>query len=202
MSALGRDRVNGAQAMEMVQSTMWQAIEDRLASTTNPRHRTMLEVVIEHARAEADRSVDRLMATLVDDPQYHFWVAGRDVGPKGRPAVVAYYEQFVGSGGAVFESPKDRVVVDDHNVVSEAEVRNVVPGTVAKRRGYNVPDDSGHYVVWFRNVVFFEFGDDPTRALGEDSYTTFDADRFERIDDADLPAAYVDYLAELGASIH
>jgi hypothetical protein len=51
--------------------------------------------------------------------------------------------------------------------------------------------------VWFRNVVFFEFGDDPTQALGEDSYTTFDPDRFERIDDADLPAAYRTYLAEL-----
>jgi hypothetical protein len=183
--------------MQLDRSTMWQAIEKRLASTTNPRHRAMLEVVIEHARAEADRSVERLMATLVDDPQYHFWVGGRDVGPKGRRAVVAYYEQFVGSGGAVFESPKDRMVVDDHNVVSEAEVRNVVPGSVAKRRGYRVPDEFGHYVVWFRNVVFFEFGDDPTRALGEDSYTTFDPDRFERVDDADLPAAYRAYLAEL-----
>jgi hypothetical protein len=183
--------------MQLDQSTMWQAIEERLAITTNPRHRAMLEVVIAHARAEADRSVERLIATLVDDPQYHFWVGGRDVGPKGRAAVVAYYEQFVGSGGAVFESPKDRVVVDDHNVVSEAEVRNVVPGSVAKRRGYRVPDESGHYVVCFRNVVFFEFGDDPTQALGEDSYTTFDPDRFERIDDADLPAAYRTYLAEL-----
>ena len=140
--------------MQLVQSTMWQAIEERLAITTNPRHRAMLEVVIADAQAEADRSVERLMATLVDDPQYHFWVGGRDVGPKGRTAVVAYYEQFVGSGGAVFESPKDRVVVDDHNVVSEAEVRNVVPGSVAKRRGYRVPDETGHYVVWFRNVVF------------------------------------------------
>ena len=55
--------------------------------------------------------------------------------------------------------------------------------------------------MWFRNVVFFEFGDDATRALGEDSYTTFDPDRFERVDDADLPHAYREYLAELsGAS--
>ncbi|HLM16500.1 MAG TPA: hypothetical protein VK549_01680 [Acidimicrobiia bacterium] len=105
----------------------------------------------------------------------------------------------MGSRGAVFESPTDRVVVDDHNVVSEAEVRNVVPGSVAKRRGYHVPDVTGHYVVWFRNVVFFEFGDDPTRSLGEDSYTTFDPDRYERVDDADLPTAYRDYIAELRA---
>jgi hypothetical protein len=186
--------------MDMRQSTMWHAIEQRLAATENPRHRAMLEVVIEHARAEADRSVERLMATLVDDPQYHFWVGGKDVGPKGADAVRDYYEYFVGSGGAVFESPKDRVVVDDHNVVSEAEVRNVVPGSVAKRRGYEVPDDTGHYVVWFRNVVFFQFGDDPTRALGEDSYTTFDPMRFQRIDDADLPDAYSRYLDEIGVA--
>jgi hypothetical protein len=112
-----------------------------------------------------------------------------------------YYLAFATGGGAVFESPKDRIVVDDHNVVSEAEVKNYVPGSVAKARGYNVPDESGHYLVRFRNVVFFEFGDDPTRALGEDSYTTFDPDRFERVDDADLPPAYRNYLAELsGAS--
>ena len=139
------------------------------------------------------------MATSVDNPQYHFWVRARDVGPKGRDRVHEYYVTFATSGGAVFESPKDRIVVDDHNVVSEAEVKNSVPGTVAKARGYNVPDESGHYVVRFRNVVFFEFGDDPTRALGEDSYTQMDPDAWERVAETDLPKSYVDYLAELAA---
>jgi hypothetical protein len=179
------------------QSNMWRALEERLATTDDPRHRTMLEAVIEHARAEADRSVERLMATLVEAPEYHFWVGGRDIGPKGKSEVRAYYQNFVAGGGAVFESPKDRVVVDDHNVVSEAEVSNLVPGAVAKRRGYTVPDESGHYLVRFRNVVFFEFGDDPTRALGEDSYTTMDPAAFERVDDADLPGVYLEYLAEI-----
>ena len=179
------------------QSKMWQAIEERLAQTDNARHRKMLETVIEHARAEADRSVERLMKTLVDDPMYHFWVGGRDVGPKGTDGVRNYYGNFVAAGGAVFESPKERIVVDDYNVVSEAPVSNIVAGAIAKRRGYNVPDESGHYVVHFRNVVFFAFGDDPTRALGEDSYTSMDPDGFERIADADLPPAYLDYLTEL-----
>jgi hypothetical protein len=179
------------------QSKMWQALEERLTATDNPRHRRMLEVVIEHAKAEADRSVERLMATLVAAPEYHFWVGGLDVGPKGESQVRAYYENFVAGGGAVFESPKDRVVVDDHNVVSEAEVCNLVPGAVAKRRGYTVPDGSGHYLVRFRNVVFFEFGADPARALGEDSYTTMDPAAFERIDDSELPAVYLEYLAEI-----
>jgi hypothetical protein len=46
-------------------------------------------------------------------------------------------------------------------------------------------------------VVFFAFGDDPTLALGEDSYTSMDPDGFERITDADLPPAYIAYLTEL-----
>jgi len=179
------------------QAKMWHALEDRLAATENPRHRQMLEVVIEHAKAEADCSVERLMATLIDDPQYHFWVRGRDVGPKGRDAVRSYYEQFATSGGAVFESPKDRVVVDDHHVVTEAEVRNYVSGAIATARGYSVPDDTGHYLVRFRNVVFFEFADDPAHALCEDSYTQIDPDAWERVEDDDLPPSYVAYLASL-----
>lgn len=179
------------------QAKMWHALEERLARTDNARHRQMLEVVIEHSKAEADCSVDRLMATLIDDPHYRFWVRGRDVGPKGYDAVRNYYEQFATGGGAVFESPKERVVVDDHNVVSEAEVCNYVSGALAKARGYTVPDDSGHYLVRFRNVVFFEFGEDPTHALGEDSYTQFDPDAWERVADEDLPNAYVAYLASL-----
>ena len=183
--------------MTFDQAKMWHALEERFAATDNPRHRQMLATVIEHAKAEADCSVDRLMATLIDDPQYHFWVRGRDVGPKGYDAVRKYYEYYATSGGAVFESPKDRVVVDDHHVVSEAEVRNYVPGRVAKARGYSVPDETGHYLVWFRNVVFFEFAEDPTRALCEDSYTQIDPDAWERVADDDLPQVYVAYLESL-----
>jgi hypothetical protein len=180
------------------QSQMWAGLEERLARTENPRHRQMLEVVIEHAKAEADRSVERLLSTLIEDPQYHFWVNGRDVGPKGLAAVRAYYEDFVVNGGAIFESPKERIVVDDGCVVTESSVLNLVSGEIAKRRGYRVPDESGHYLVRFRNIVWFEFGVDPTRALCEDSSTQFDPDAFQRVDDADLPQVYLDYLAEIG----
>jgi hypothetical protein len=186
--------------MEFDQSEMWRALEERLARTENPRHRQLLEVVIEHAKAEADRSVDRLMATLVSDPRYHFWVGGRDVGPKGFEGVAEYYRNFVAGGGAIFESPKERIVVDDDTVVSEAEVRNLVSGRIARARGYRVPDEDGHYLVRFRNLVLFSF-DAAGRALGEDSYTTMHPDDFERVADDDLPQAYRAYLAEIGAPV-
>lgn len=50
----------------------WQPLEERLAGTTNERHRQVLGVVIEHMKAEAEPHLDRLMATLAPNPDYHF----------------------------------------------------------------------------------------------------------------------------------
>src|SRR5258708_1397684 len=105
--------------MDFDQSITWQQLEQRLARTTNPRHRTMLQTVIDHARCEAGGDVDALMATLSEDPQYHFWAGGYDWGPKGKEAVRAYYEHFVASGAGFFESEMVRLVVDDDNVMTE-----------------------------------------------------------------------------------
>ena len=69
------------------QSKIWADLEARLARTQNPRHRQLLETVIAHGRAEAALDVDGLMATLVPEPQYHFWIGGRDRGPKGYDGV-------------------------------------------------------------------------------------------------------------------
>jgi len=179
---------------------VWSALEERLERTDNPRQRQMLETVIEHVRAEVDRSLDRLMATLIANPQYHFWVGGKDVGPKGYEAVRDYYATFVASGGAVMQTPKDRIVVDDATIAYEGTISNIVPGRVAKARGYHVADVSSHYLVRFRNVVFWSFDDDGL-ALGEDSYTAIDPDDFEPLDRADLPEVYLEYLAELGETV-
>lgn len=183
--------------MAFDQSTIWQALEERRDRTTSERHRQLLQVVMDHGRAEAERDLDGLMATLVAEPQYHFWVGGRDVGPKGYEAVRSYYEAFVLGGGAVFESPKERIVVDDDTVSHEGEVRNLVSGAIAKARGYAVPEETGHYLVTFRNVVFWSF-DAAGLALGEDSYTAIDPTRFERVPDEELPQVYLDYLEEIG----
>jgi hypothetical protein len=178
----------------------WEALEARLARTESPRQRQMLETVIEHVKAEADQSLERLMATLVPDPQYHFWVGGKDVGPKGHQAVRDYYATFVASGGAIFQTPKDRIVVDDDNLAYEGTISNIVPGRVAKARGYNIDDEGAHYLVRFRNVVFWSF-DDEGLATGEDSYTAIDPDDFERLDPSDLPQVYLDYLTALGEPV-
>jgi hypothetical protein len=175
--------------------------DDRIAATTDPRHRRMLEIVRDHAKAEVERSLDGLMATLVAEPEYHFWVQGRDMGPKGDAAVRAYYTDFVLSGGAVLESIIERLIVDDGAVVQDSYIRNLVPIGVARRRGYAIPDGIDHVMVTYRNCVLWPFddGDESTcLLLGEDSYTPLDLEAWEAVADADLPDYYLDYLAGIG----
>lgn len=178
-------------------SITWRDLEERLATTTDPRHRRMLETVIDHARAEVAASLEGLMATLNDDPRYHFWSGGKDWGPKGRAAVRAYYEGFVASGAGFFESRKPRIVVDDHNIVTECEMRQLVPGSIAVQRGYDVPDPDGHYVVYARTVIFWPFNE-AGELTGEDSYGSSDTSVFEQVPEDELPADYVAMLESIG----
>jgi hypothetical protein len=183
--------------VEFDQSITWRQLEERLARTTNPRHRKMLETVIAHAKAEADGNVDGLMATLGHDPQYHFWSNGNDWGPKGLDGVRAFYEDFVASGAGFFESHKPRIVVDDDNVVTECVIRGIVPGAIAQQRGYDVPDVNGHYITTARTVILWPF-DDAGVLIGEDSYGSSDVTDFQQVPDDELPAEYVAMLQAIG----
>ena len=181
------------------QSVIWQQLEERLAKTENPRHRQMLQTVIDHGKAEAAGDVPAMLATLNDDPQYHFWGQGRDWGPKGLDAVRAYYVGFVASGAGFFESRKDRIVVDDGCVVTENAMRGIIPGAIARARGYDVDDVDGHYLVTNRVVVLWPF-DESGALIGEDSYGTSDLTDIQRVPDDDLPEAYREMLRAIGAA--
>jgi hypothetical protein len=179
------------------QSITWQDLEERLARTASPRHRRMLQTVIDHAKAEAAGSVDGLMATLCAHPRYHFWSGGKDWGPKGHAAVRGFYENFVAGGEGFFESRKSRIVVDDDTVVTETELRQLVPGAVAAQRGYAIPDPAGHYLVFARTVILWPFSE-AGELVGEDSYGSSDTSVFEQVPAEELPAGYVAMLAQIG----
>jgi hypothetical protein len=95
----------------------WKALALRRARISSERQRALLATVIEHSEAEAACDVERLMATLVDDPHDHFWTGGGlDVGPKGYAAVRVYSRRLSrenqgcraepASGGAVTAAPR------------------------------------------------------------------------------------------------
>jgi SnoaL-like domain len=183
--------------MDFDQTISWRGLEERLARTDDPRHRRMLQTVIDHAKAESYGDVDGLMATLGDDPQYHFWSGGTDWGPKGADAVRAYYRDFVASGAGFFESYKARIVVDDDNVVTESVMRQLVPGRVAQQRGYDIPDVDAHYIVSARTAIFWPF-DESCTLIAEDSYGSSDLRDLTLVPDDELPADYVAMLDAIG----
>jgi hypothetical protein len=186
--------------LQFDQSIGWEALEKRLAETESPRQRRLIQVVIDHARAEAVGDIDGLMATLVAEPEYHFWGSGGDRGPKGAAGVRAYYEDYVSSGAAILESRKDRIAVDDSTIIHEGVISTLVSWDIAKARGYAIPEERGHYLVRMRSVILWSF-DEAGLALGEDAYTTIQPGDFVAVPDDELPPVYVDYLASIGATV-
>jgi len=183
--------------LEFDQSITWRELEARLDKTTNPRHRKMIETVIDHGRAEASFDLERLLATLSPDPEYHFWSDGHDLGPKGYGAVRSYYEGLVASGGAFLEACNPRSVVDDDNVVTEYTMRQLIPGSLAAQRGHRVPNPDGHYLFVTRLVNFWPFNK-AGELTGEDVYSSADTTTLEQVAEDELPVAYVQMLEQIG----
>lgn len=185
--------------MKLEPSRTYTDFDPYIAAATTDRERRMLRIVQDHARAEVERSLDGLMATLVPEPEYHFWVQGKDMGPKGQAAVRGYYIDFVMSGGAVLESGIERLVVGTETIVQEGYIRNLVPAGVARRRGYAIPEGVAHVLVTYRTLVLWPFADGGDGLLiGEDAYTPLDLDAWQEVPDAELPKYYLEYLAEIG----
>ena len=70
--------------MKIDPSRSWAAVEERLAATENLRHRLLLQVLLDHLEAEATKDFDRLLSTLSDDPQYHFWIPDAGFGRRSQ----------------------------------------------------------------------------------------------------------------------
>jgi hypothetical protein len=182
------------------QAVGWRELEDRLAATESPRHRKLLETVINHAKAEAVCDLDGLMKTLVADPQYHFWRAGKDFGPKGYDGVRQYYADYAASGAAILSSFKERIIVDDTSIGHEGTISTLVSGKIARARGYLIDDEAAHYLVRARVTILWSF-DEEGLAYGEDSYSSTDPEDFDKLEKSELPTVYVEYLGSIGHSL-
>ena len=100
-----------------------------IAEQRNPKHKALLEMVQEHMRTEVRGEHEGLMATLVDDPQYHMWGGPEDTGPKGRKPVSDFYQAMFDNNGQGFEFEVRKVIVDDNGVVTEGVLRTALPGS-------------------------------------------------------------------------
>ncbi|MFJ9363596.1 nuclear transport factor 2 family protein [Nocardia sp. NPDC101769] len=170
----------------------WQLLEQRLAVTTNERHRQVLGIVIEHMKAEAVPDLDGLMRTLVAEPDYHFWNAGQDVGPKGWDGVHAYYSAFVDSKSNILEFELDRLLVDDDCVVTEGFLKQIYPGAYAAQIGIPVDDPARDYLITFRQLLLWPV-DANGLIVGEDSYHSGPVE-IRKLSFDELPREYVELV--------
>ncbi len=106
----------------------WGALERRMETEKDPRRLKLLTEVRDHMRTEITGQLDGLMDTLTADPAYHFRGLGFDMGPKGRENVHAFYRDMIASGGNRFQFDIQRIVVDEHSVVTEGFMRSVTRG--------------------------------------------------------------------------
>ena len=157
------------------QRKTWQAVQERLAVETDPVLRRNLETVLEHQYAEALGDIDRLMATLSDDPNYHNY-GGPAVGEiNGRAAVRRFYELFARSGCDHIEHPAETLVVDRHCIITDGPTKIAFPGRTLRKRGIDVDDPDAYYLFQSRSLIIWPFNGEGL-LTGEDSY--FGADGF------------------------
>jgi len=181
------ERENPVLALDQTLSA--RRVEARIEKTAGERQRRLLTTVAEHLRAESTADVDKLLATLTDQPDYHLWSGGTDVGPKGRDGVIGYYQQLVDDRRQILEFDVDRIVVDDETVVTEGWIRAINRGDIARNRGWVVDDEQASYLVTQRVVIFWPFDEDGLM-LGEDGYATWDPHGARKLAETELPDAY------------
>lgn len=177
--------------VEINQEALCDVIRARLDKTTNPRHRTMLERMLEHAHYEHQGKLAGLMGTLGPDTNYHFWqLAAGDVGPKGLDGVREYYSHLVEMKAHVLEFDCDRLLVDDDCIVIEGWLTMIAPGAYLKENpmAADFADEAKNYLMKMRNVIFWPF-DENLYIVGEDSYTGGPMELRELADD-ELPPAF------------
>ena len=83
------------------------------------RARLLLENVRNHMRAELREQLDPVMATLVDDPIYHFHGMPGFETLRGRKAVADYYRNMFAAGRMGAEFQVERIIADHDTVVTE-----------------------------------------------------------------------------------
>lgn len=174
--------------------------EKILATLDNPRHRTMLQTLIDHIRFVVAGDVDGVMRTMVAEPEFGMWGPTGDTGSKGRDAVYAKYSATQGGAGISNQTVTiDRFVIDDDTIVLEMTETRLLPWQLAKERGYTIDEEQGQYAVHRHCAVVIPF-DDAGLMRGETNYGygwPANPHDWERVPDEDVAADYRDWLQAL-----
>jgi hypothetical protein len=159
------------------QHRTWKKVEERLAVETDPILRRNLETLLQHMKAEAALDMDTLMATVSENAKYQNFAQG-GTGPVGKAAVQKFYEDFAAGGAEKLQHDLDRLVVDQHCILTEGVMRMAWPGKTLLAMGIEVDDPDCDYLYETRMAILWPLDDDGL-FIGEDSYVG--GDGFEGI---------------------
>lgn len=178
------------------QTLTYRDIEAKLARTSNPRHKLMLERLLQHARGEVEEDLDAVLGTLAPNPVYKSSIETPGMNPTGMEAVVRFYkEEIFGKGRHCLESTKSRILVSDAAIVTEGQVRSVHWGRDLIDTGAQVDDPDGFYLLTYQMLIVWPY-DEAGRITGEESWSRrAGADYIRKISEADLPESFVRYVA-------
>lgn len=153
----------------------WQPLEARIAEEECPKTRALLSLVRDHMRTEIRGELEGLLATLIAEPQYHFFgTGGADTAPKGGAAVEAFYQSMIETGGNHFEFDIRRIAADPTTVVTEGIMRQQVAGAALAAGGIEevngAPlDPDANYLSEMQILTVWPAGEGG-RLVGEDIY--------------------------------
>ena len=148
------------------------AADRLLETTTNPRHRQILENYRRHAILEVCGYWEPIFEAdmTVEDPIYYYNVRGF-AGDKaeGASAIKSIYKHLADSSGSVMVVENERLMVSDWGFASEALFKSYYRGFTLIEDGIEVPDPDGFYVLQQGYVMLWNY-DDKARMIGEQVY--------------------------------
>ena len=123
-----------------------------MALEADPRARLLLENVRNHMRAELREQLEPVMATLIDDPIYHFHGMPGFETLQGRKAVEDYYRSMFSSGRMNAEFRVERIAVDRDTIVTEGTMISLSgseeTGSISDKGGMTTIVRTPLLVVW------------------------------------------------------
>ena len=178
------------------QKLTYKDIEEKLAKTTNPRHRKMLEKLYQHSRGEVEEDLEAVLGTLAPNPIYRSSSPDPAMNPEGSETVRRFYiNEIFGKGRHCLESTKPRILVSDDAIVTEGTVRSVHWGQDLLDTGTEVDDADGFYLLTYQMLIVWPY-DEECRITGEESWSRrTGADYMRKIREDELPEAFARYVA-------
>lgn len=172
----------------------WLPLEARAAEEPAGPGRRLLELVRAHMEHEIRGEIEPLMATLTDEPAYHFWNDEPSV-LEGYDQIRGFYEGMIASGTNQFEVVVERIVVDRGGVITEGQVKQVYTGAMAAAMGLTELDGvalaADDLVLTTTQLITVWPAAADGKLLGEDIYFGHSPFRNAvRITPADLPDYY------------